>query len=148
MPKKRSNKLCQPYNALLHPYFTFMCKSITVWITWHKSDPKHYNSTCCQVIADFEAVVTPMQPVSYQPSVYKVYSGMKVGVKPSSPLQNTLTFVVDLDSRSWLLRQLTSDNTGRRKSWKARRDQGSGSQRRLELFIQRWLLPSLLAVSS
>ena len=42
--------------------------------------------------------------------MHQTYSGEKIGVKPSSPLQNVTTPLVDLDST---FGQLTSGNTGK-----------------------------------
>ena len=46
---------------------------------------------------------THKQPViSSGPYPLKIYSGRKIGTKPTSPLQNVLASLVDLNSRSYI----------------------------------------------
>ena len=42
-----------------------------------------------------EAIAT--QPVTHQPYIHQINSGEKIGVKPSSPLQDTLAYLIDLN---------------------------------------------------
>ena len=39
-----------------------------------------------------------------QSYMHPTYNGEKIGVKPSSPLEDALAFLVDIDSRSYSLR--------------------------------------------
>ena len=74
---------------------------------YHRQVVSSYFSLCrCKTLMIIIKLVTSMYKIS------QVYSGEKIGVKPSSPLQNTLASLVDLDSRSYL-RQFTSGDTGK-----------------------------------
>ena len=53
-------------------------------------------------------LLDPTRQVIYQPLIYQVYIGEKIGIKPSLPLQNTLASLIDLNSMAYLFRQLIS----------------------------------------
>ena len=46
------------------------------------------------------------------PIIHQAYSGKKIGAKSTSPLQDVLASLVDLDLRSWPFGQLAGDDTG------------------------------------